>query len=242
MGYVAAYHRETLPIWIATAATIFGNTAPDIARPFRYADLGRGNGVTPLIVAATMPHAEVWAFDFNPNHIAAGRDIARRAGLTNIRFVKASFEDLARQLPDPPMSPSRDASPMFDFIVAHGVLSWISRENQHHLYTVIGQRLAPGGIAYVSYNVSTGWTGMRPIATLMRLLAEASPQRTDLALAAVFDTLEKMKDSGAAMFEHHPNLGARLANFRANNQRYVAHELLNGNWQPMIFTDTFGAI
>ena len=189
-----------------------------------------------------MPHAEVWAFDFNPNHIAAGRDIARRAGLTNIRFVKASFEDLARQLPDPPMSPSRDASPMFDFIVAHSVLSWISRENQHHLYTVIGQRLAPGGIAYVSYNVSTGWTGMRPIATLMRLLAEASPQRTDLALAAVFDTLEKMKDSGAAMFEHHPNLGARLANFRANNQRYVAHELLNGNWQPMIFTDTFGAI
>ena len=51
-----------------------------------------------------------------------------------------------------------------------------------------------------------------------------------------------MKDAGTAMFEHHPTLGARLANFRANNQRYVAHELLNGNWQPKIFTDTFGAI
>jgi hypothetical protein len=69
----------------------------------------------------------------------------------------------------------------------------------------------------------------------MRLLAEATPQRTDLALAAVFDTLDKMKDAGSAMFEAHPALGARLAGFRANDQRYVAHELLNGNWQPMMF-------
>jgi SAM-dependent methyltransferase len=231
--YVAAYHRETVPIWIATAATILGNTAPDIARPFRYADVGCGNGVTPLIVAATMPHAEVWAFDFNPNHIAAGRDIARRAGLANIRFVEASFEELARQPPDPPLSSS--PSPMFDFVVAHGVLSWISRENQQHLYTVINRRLAPGGIAYVSYNVSTGWVGVRPMATLMRLLAESTPRRTDLALAAVFDTIEKMKDAGAAMFEAHPALGVRLAAFRANDQRYVAHELLNGNWQSLMF-------
>jgi SAM-dependent methyltransferase len=230
--YVADYHRETTPIWIATMATLLGHAAPDITRPFRYADLGSGNGVTPLIVAATMPHADVWAFDFNPNHIAAGRDIAHRAGLPNVRFIEASFEELARQ----PSQPSfRAAEPRFDFIVAHGVLSWISRGNQRHLFGVIGQRLAPGGIAYISYNVSTGWGGIRPVATLMRLLAEASPERTDRALANVFDTLDKMRDAGAALFAHHPALAARLAGFRSRNQSYVAHELLNDNWRPMMF-------
>lgn len=240
--YVADYHQQTLPIWIATMATLLGYAPPDITRPFRYADLGSGSGVTPLIVAATMPHADVWAFDFNPNHIATGRDIARRAGLTNIRFVEAAFEDLARQPPEPLFGASGDATPMFDYIVTHGVLSWISRANQRELYTVIGQRLAPGGIAYVSYNVSAGWGGIMPVATLMRLLAEANPRRTDLALADVFDTIDKMRDAGAAPFANHPDLGARLAGFRSRNQSYVAHELLNGHWRPMMFSAVASAM
>jgi len=139
--YTTGYHRETAPIWIATAATLLGCGSPDLTRPFCFADLGCGNGVTALVVAATMPHADVWGFDFNPAHVDAGREIARRAGLSNIHFEEASFEQLA-QLP-------RDALPMFDYIVTHGVLSWISLENRRHLYNVIGQRLTPGGIAYV---------------------------------------------------------------------------------------------
>ncbi len=240
--YVADYHRETLPIWIATTAAIFGHAAPDIARPFRYADLGCGSGVTPLVVAATMPHAEVWAFDFNPHHIAAGRDIAHRAGLGNIRFIEASFEDLVREPAASPLHPSPDPAPDFDFVIAHGVLSWISRENQRHLFGAIGRMLAPGGIAYVSYNVGTGWGAIRPVATLMRLLAEASPERTDRALNGVFDTLDTIRAAGAGLFDLHPDLAARLAGFRARNQRYVAHELLNGNWRPLMFPTVAAAM
>jgi SAM-dependent methyltransferase len=225
--YVTGYHTESAPVWIDTAATCLGLAAPDITRPFHYADLGCGNGVTALVVAATMPHAEIWAFDFNPAHVGSGRDIARRAGLHNIHFEEASFDDLARC--------PRDALPTFDYIVAHGVVSWISLENRRRLFNVIGQRLAPGGIAYLSYNVASGWTGMRPVRTLMRLLAEASPERTDLAAAGVFDQLDKMKSAGAAMFQQHPELDARLARFRAADQRYVAHELLNRDWYPVMF-------
>ena len=89
--YTSGYHNETPPVWLAAAATLSGFTAPDLTRPFRYADLGCGNGVTALVVAATMPHAEVWACDFNPAHVENGRDTARRAGLTNIHFEEASF-------------------------------------------------------------------------------------------------------------------------------------------------------
>jgi len=225
--YLSGYFRESAPIWLATAATLLNTAAPDITSKFRYADLGCGNGATALVTAATMPHAEVWAFDFNPAHIASGRDTARRAGLTNIHFEEASFDELA--------SRPREALPVFDYIVTHGVLSWISPENRRRLFDVIGQRLVPGGIAYVSYNVSTGWSGMRPVRTLMRLLVEASPERTDVAAAGVFALLEKMKTAGAAMFQVHPSLDGQLARMRGLDARYVAHELLNRDWHPVMF-------
>ena len=48
--------------------------------------------------------------------------------------------------------------PDFDFMVSHGVLSWISPANRQHLVGAVTRRLKPGGLAYLSYNVTTGWT------------------------------------------------------------------------------------
>jgi SAM-dependent methyltransferase len=232
--YTAAYHRETVPVWIATTATLLGAVPPDLTRPFRYADLGCGSGVTALVVAATMPQAEVWAFDFNPAHVAAGRDVARRAGLTNIIFEEASFDELA--------SRPREALPMFDFIVAHGVMSWISLENRRRLLEVIGQRLVPGGIIFISYNVATGWVAIPPVQTLLRLLAHSGRERSDLAIDSGLDLLDRMKDAGAAIFQEHPTLAARLAAFRGQDRHYVAHELLNRNWRAVMFSDVVTAM
>jgi SAM-dependent methyltransferase len=164
--YTSNFHRETTPVWLAAAALLLGHRPPDLARPFSYADLGCGNGLTATMVAATCPHAEVWGFDFNPAHVETARELACRAGLSNVRFRETAFSDLAE----------RDASavPEFDFMVAHGIMSWVSRENQQHLVRVIGQHLRPGGLAYVSYNVATGWGAMPPVRTLMRLLMLAS--------------------------------------------------------------------
>ena len=232
--YIAQFHHHTSPVWVSAIATLNGAIPPDLTIPFTHADFGCGHGVTSLLSAAAMPHAEFWGFDFNPAHIRAARDIARRAGLTNIHFEEASFEELAK-LP-------ADALPKFDFTVAHGILSWISPENQRHLYDVIGQRLAPGGIAYLSYNISTGWAAMPPVRTLMRLLIESNPARTDEAASAAFDVLGKMKTAGAALFQAHPGLERRLAELRSQNATYVAHEFLNRDWHPMMFTDVATAM
>jgi cyclopropane fatty-acyl-phospholipid synthase-like methyltransferase len=103
--------------------------------------------MTAIFVAATCPQAEVWGFDFNPAHIELAHQCAAEVGLTNITFVEASFADLAQQ---PPLD-----LPAFDFIVSHGVLSWVSAANRQHLVDMIGQRLCPGGLAYVSSSPSS---------------------------------------------------------------------------------------
>ena len=135
VAYTTNFYREITPAWLATTCLLLGQRPPDLTRPFRYADLGCGHGFTALVVAATCPQAEVWAFDFNPAHIEWANRLAAAAGLTNVRFVEASFAELAA-LPEA-------ALPAFDFMVSHGVLSWISPENRRLMLDVIRQRLRP---------------------------------------------------------------------------------------------------
>lgn len=227
--YTSNFHRETTPTWLAAAALLLGHRPPDLARPFCYADLGCGHGLTAIIVAATCPHAEVWGFDFNPAHIESAEGLATRAGLTNIRFRETSLAALS-ELPE-------SALPAFDFIVSHGVMSWVSPANQQHLVDVIGQRLRPGGLAYLSYNVATGWGAMPPVRSLMRLLMLSARHRSDRSASGVLDYLETMKQAGARFFDANPTLEQHLTEIRAQDPRYIAHEFLNQDWHPMMFAD-----
>jgi SAM-dependent methyltransferase len=229
IGYPLSFNREMTPSWLAMTALLMGHRPPDLSRPFRYADLGCGNGVTAVVVAATCPQAEVWGFDFNPTHVESARRLAERAGLANATFVETSFADLARRA-------ARDL-PELDFIVSHGVLSWISPTNRHHLIDLIGRRLRPGGLAYLGYNAAPGWASMVPIRALMRLLLLGSEERSDLAVAGILDVLERIKQAGALYFQMHPMLDQQLAGMRQRDPRYVAHEYLNEHWHPLMFAE-----
>jgi SAM-dependent methyltransferase len=230
--YTSNFYREITPSWLALTGLLLGHRPPDLAAPFSYADLGCGNGFTSLVIAAACPHAEVWGFDFNPAHVEFANGLAARAGLTNVRFVESSFADL-EAAPDSEL-------PDFDIMVSHGVLSWISPANRKHLIGAVAKRLKPGGLVYLSYNVTTGWTGMVPVRMLMRMLTTASPERTDLAVPGVLDFVDRLKQAGASFFTANPALENRLTDIRKQDARYIAHEYLNQDWHPLMFTEVAG--
>lgn len=227
--YTRNVYQELMPAWLATIALLLGQRPPDLSQPFRYADLGCGHGLTATFVAATCPHAEVWAFDFNPAHVESGRQLAAAAGLTNLHFQEASFADLADRAPA--------GLPDFDFIVSHGVASWISADNLAKLIQVIGQRLRAGGLAYLSYNVTTGWASMLPVQTLMRALTRSNQGRSDQAASEILDYLDGLKDAGAHFFAANPAVAKRLAETRQQDPRYIAHEFLSADWHPLMFAE-----
>jgi len=234
VAYTTNFYREITPAWLATSCLLLGQRPPDVTRPFRYADLGCGHGFTALVIAATCPEAEVWGFDFNPAHVEWATRLAAEAGLANAHFAEASFADLAAR--------PEAALPSFDFMVSHGVLSWISPENRRLMVEVIRQRLRPGGLAYVSYNVTTGWAGMVPLRVLMRMLAVANPARTDLAAAGILDFIDRMKAAGALFFQANPRVETRLDDIRKQDPRYIAHEYLNRDWHPVMFAEVAEAM
>jgi len=226
--YTTGFYTELTPSWLAFTALLGGQQPPDLGRPFRWAELGCGNGLTAVCVAATHPHAEVWGFDFNPAHIDAANRMASAGGLTNAHFREASFTDIARD----------GSLPQFDFVVTHGVLSWISPAVRADLLASIDRMLAPGGLLYVSYNVATGWDNMAPVQRLMRLVAETRPAASlDQTVTATLDWMERLAATNAPFFQRNPSIASRLKRMHESNVSYVAHEYLNAHWHPLMFAD-----
>lgn len=84
---------------------------------YTWLELGCGTGISTLVAAATNPQGYFIGLDINPQAIAQAQALAQAMGVPNVQFVCQSFDDaLAAASP----------LPACDFIVSHGVYSWIS--------------------------------------------------------------------------------------------------------------------
>lgn len=122
----------------------------------RVLELGCAEGMNLLPLAERFPRAEFVGVDFSAAQIALGESARVACHLENARFVCA---DLRTFKPEPEA---------FDYIIAHGVYSWVPDEVKERLLAVITRALASDGIAYVSYNTLPGWgllSGLREVFT-----------------------------------------------------------------------------
>src|SRR5689334_21568064 len=96
VGYSYGFYREMTPDCLDVCAGIGGCEPPQRqGRPFRYLELGCGQGFGLCLLAAAEPDAEFVGVDFQPDHIEHATGLAETAGLSNLRFVRADFLDLA---------------------------------------------------------------------------------------------------------------------------------------------------
>jgi SAM-dependent methyltransferase len=226
-AYVHDFCRVQTPPMLALAALSGGVEAPGGAgEALSYCDLGCGQGYTANLIAAANPAAQVLGVDFNPSHIANARALASAAGLSNVAFRETSFEDLAA---DPTI-------PQFDIMAMHGVFSWISPQNRRALVALIGKRLQPGGLLYVSYDCMPGWAGVAP---LRRIIARSFAPRPGLPSSAALERAIAYSDSlRAAEPRFHrmfPNVEAQMERLKKTPRAYLAHELLTRDWEAFSF-------
>ena len=121
--YTSHFFAELAPPLLDLAALTAGVMPPEReGGRFRYCELGCGNGMSTAILAASHPNAEFVGIDFMPVHVANARRAAKRGGLKNARFLELSFADACRE----------DLG-SFDYIVAHGLLSWVPPQGRAEL-------------------------------------------------------------------------------------------------------------
>lgn len=225
--YTSGYYRETSPAWLSLAAVLLGHRPPNLSRKFRWCELGCGQAWSALSFAAAHPQGEFFGFDFNPGHIDNALRVAERAGLGNVTLRDSSFADLA----DAPAG----SLPQMDFIVLHGIWSWVSPEQHANILRFIDRFLAPGGLVYVSYNNLAGWASMLPIQRMMKLWGEMNPGGSVERATGTMGFIKELLGSDALYFPQNPTVGARMESAATMDPRYLAHEYLNGNWTPSSF-------
>jgi SAM-dependent methyltransferase len=227
--YTAGYYREQEPDFLNLCALTHKVEPRNLAKGFTYCELGCGQGMTSLIMAANYPQSKFYALDFNPSHIARARDLAEQAGLDNIVFLERSF---AQVMETPELLPE------CDFITFHGIFSWISEENRQYLIDICQRHLKPGGVVYNSYNAKPGWLLGEPIQQLMLTARKLFSGNSLEQFAQARGLLKELEGVNPGFFAVNKDLiSKRLTTLDSGNPHYLVHEYFNEGWRAFYFTE-----
>jgi 2-polyprenyl-3-methyl-5-hydroxy-6-metoxy-1,4-benzoquinol methylase len=142
--YPAAVHVHTAPDRLATVG-VLREMQPAPVDHCRVLELGCGVGTNLISMAFNYPNSRFLGIDLAHGPIAAGHKSISELGLKNIELEQLDLCEANQQ---------RFGS--FDYIIAHGLYSWVPHAVRKHILFVCGDMLSPQGIAYVSYNAYPG--------------------------------------------------------------------------------------
>lgn len=203
-----------------------GVAPPSCDQPYTYMELGFGQGISLALLAAANPQAQFYGVDFMAEHVEHARGLGEAAGLNNVHLSQISFTDLDKQ-----------KFPEFDFIVLHGVWSWVSADLRADVLKFITAKLKPGGVVYVSYNAMPGWAAMEPLRELLKLEFDRAEGSLEACIKAALRRVREIEKAQPLFFRANPTIEIRLGQMESEGAAYLAHEYFNAEWKPWYFED-----
>ncbi|MHB1053848.1 MAG: methyltransferase domain-containing protein [Thiobacillus sp.] len=207
---------ETQPDFLAAVARLHGFDAPDPARA-RILELGCAQGGNLIPLAWRWPESECVGVELSRVQAERGTQFIQQLGLSNVRIQHG---DLAA-LPD-------DLG-TFDYIITHGVYSWVPPSVRQALLDVCRRHLSPHGVAYISFNVTAGWVPLQPLRTALieRTAADLpAPARYQQAMRVLNELEAEWTD---------PALRKEIAFLKTAAPSYLFHEYLADFNTPVSF-------
>jgi hypothetical protein len=183
-------------------------------------EIGCGEGVNLMAIAGAFPKSRCVGFDISARAVARGQQLAAAAGLDNIEL---HWGDL--------LSYPRDGE-RFDYIICHGVLTWVPPPVRTAVFEVIAARLAAGGVAYVGYDALPAAASK---AAIVGLLKQFVPPEADLAskvetAVTIIETLGRNQHKSSRL---KPELDDLLRRLPEMAPAYFVHDWLEAHYAPM---------
>ncbi|MEP6997896.1 MAG: class I SAM-dependent methyltransferase [Betaproteobacteria bacterium] len=225
--YLSLSFPQSHPDRLATIGRLLG-LAPAPVGECRVLEIGCASGGNLIPMAAGLPRSRFVGIDFSAVQIRRGATDVAALGLSNIELAQADLRDFGAQWG------------VFDYIIAHGVYSWVSPDVQEKLLDVCSRQLAPGGIAYVSYNTLPGWNMRGIVRDAMRYHtrqfpdAKARVQQARATLDFMAQAMEGAQSPYALM------LRSEAEQLRSEGDYYVLHDHLE-EFNEALFFHQFAA-
>jgi SAM-dependent methyltransferase len=223
--YGGGAHPQTFPPHLAALAILAGLEPPD-PETAHVLELGCADGGNLLAMAESLPRGRFTGIDLAPRHIEIARGLAGELHLPNVDLRVLSILDVTPSLGT------------FDYVVCHGVFSWVEPSVQEQIFAVCRQNLAPGGIAYVSYNCLPGWHMRLGLRDALRYYGADLAPRAQLARASEVAALfaEAAGERGDAYAQVLRSAGEILAD-SGTTPEYLVHEYFEDTNAPIYFHD-----
>jgi methyltransferase-like protein/SAM-dependent methyltransferase len=164
--YPSTVYPQTHPDRLATIASLCGLKPAPVARA-RVLELGCGDGTNAITMALSLPESSFTGIDLAADPIARGNETIKTLGLTNVTLRQMNLLEAPADLGT------------FDYILCHGVYSWVPAEVRDKILAVCGAHLSEQGIAYVSYNAHPGNHLRDLVRHMMRYHVQNFPEPAD---------------------------------------------------------------
>lgn len=219
--YRSAPLPQTHPSRVGAIAQLFG-MGRSLSTEFRVLELGCASGGNLIPLAQEYPHARFVGIDSSRVQIEQGQQLIRSAELNNIELISEGIEKYG-------------TDDKFDYIICHGVFSWVPPNVQEAIFKVCQQFLREDGLAYVSYNTFPGWKMRGTIRDIMRYRSRSFETHEDqLGQARTF--LEFLtKSLGDEGSPYALMLKRELEAIGRADDYYLHHEHLEDTNQPLYF-------
>jgi SAM-dependent methyltransferase len=214
----------------------------------RVLEIGCAEGMNLLPLAERFPDSQFTGIDFSPVQIANGERAREACGIENARLICADIRTFEPE------------SGSFDYVIAHGIYSWVEADVRDRLLSLCAHCLAEGGVAYVSYNTQPGWAftgGLREVLfSMIDRTAGVAQQAEDArkilhTFERVFageegaqamlmrESIAEMLGKPAALLMHDElaevNTACAFLDFAAHAARHGMHYLAEAHYASMPF-------
>lgn len=220
--YESNPYPQSSPANLRTIGILFGMNAPKLETA-RVLELGGAAGGNLMPFAYTYPKSHSIAVDLSKVQIDQGNSLLEKSGIKNLELKHGSITDV-------------DASwGKFDYIISHGVLSWVPEFVQEKMLEICNTNLSDNGIAYISYNTLPGWNMVRSIREMMMYHASNFATDQDKVSQARL-LLQFLKDSTEGSKTAYSDFLRNEADLLVNQpDHYIRHEHLEDNNKQFYF-------
>jgi len=220
---------ERHPSRLATIAVLSGMN-PARLEQCRVLELGCSTGSNILPIAFNYPQAQFVGVDASLSQVDRGKQLVSKFGLTNVTLLHSLFAELPENLGK------------FDYIVCHGVFSWVAPNVQEQVLAIIAEHLTPEGLAMVSFNTAAGWSIRN---TVRHLLLQAINSSAEPGVQ-VEQARSRIREALDAQFDDFSSYGLllkeELEGLSRQTDAYMFHDVLSEHNQGFWLSEFVGML
>lgn len=219
--YPAHAYKETHPDHLAAIATLYGLTPPDV-RKCRVLEIGCGDGSNLIPMAVGLPSSSFTGVELAGQPVETANKTIEASGLKNVRVLRMNLLDITTHFGT------------FDYILAHGVYSWVPENVREHLLRVCSDNLNANGLAFISYNTFPAGHLREASREMVRFHLGSAFEGTDVVgqgkafLKLMADTVEG-QDLWSAI------LRSESQRFSMRDDRVTYHDEFGSSYTPVYF-------